>query len=139
MVGTPKTKSSVRSISLDDVTLGHLVHLKARTASERLALGIGWDDDAYLFVHENQVAIHPERLSHRFARLVKESGLPAIRFHDLRHAYATAALRAGVPIKVVSQRLGHGSVGITLQTYAHVLPGDDEHAAQTVASSIYGA
>ncbi len=52
-----------------------------------------------------------------------------IRLHDLRHSYATAALASGVPVKVVSQRIGHADVGVTLKVYAHVLPGDDEDAA----------
>src|SRR5690606_35536416 len=57
-------------------------------------------------------------------------GLPRIRFHDLRHTHATMLLRAGVPVKVVSERLGHASPGFTLNVYQHVLPGMQAEAAE---------
>jgi hypothetical protein len=63
-------------------------------------------------------------------------GLPPIRLHDVRHSYATAALAAGIPAKIVSERLGHANVQITLDTYSHVIPGLDEQAAATVARLI---
>jgi integrase len=59
-----------------------------------------------------------------------------IRLHDVRHSYATAALAAGVPAKVVSERLGHANIAITMDTYSHVLPGMDERAASVVARLI---
>lgn len=59
--------------------------------------------------------------------------------HDVRHSYATAALNAGVAVKVLSQRLGHADVGVTLRIYAHVLPGDDEAASDLAANAIFGA
>ena len=64
------------------------------------------------------------------------AGLPPIRLHDVRHSYATAALAAGIPAKVVSERLGHANVAITLDTYSHVIPGMDAQAAATVAGLI---
>jgi integrase len=66
------------------------------------------------------------------------AGLPRIRLHDVRHSYATAALAAGVPPKVISQRLGHATIAITMDTYSHVIPGLDEQAAETVARLILG-
>ncbi len=66
------------------------------------------------------------------------AGLPRIRLHDVRHSYATAALAAGVPAKVVSERLGHANIAITMDTYSHVLPGLDELAAGTLARLILG-
>jgi integrase len=66
----------------------------------------------------------------------KRVGLPTIRLHDVRHSYATAALAAGIPAKIVSERLGHANVQITLDTYSHVIPGLDEQAATTVARLI---
>ena len=64
--------------------------------------------------------------------------LPRIRLHDVRHGYATAALAAGVPPKVISQRLGHATIAITMDTYSHVIPGLHEQAAETVARLILG-
>lgn len=69
-------------------------------------------------------------LSQWFNKLVKKSGLPTIRFHDLRHTHATLLLQAGVNPKVVSERLGHAGITITLNTYSHVVPHMQDEAAQ---------
>src|SRR5213593_380790 len=66
------------------------------------------------------------------ARFLKRSGLPHVRFHDLRHGHATLLLLARVHPKVVSERLGHASVGITLDTYSHVLPSMQSEAAAAI-------
>jgi Phage integrase family len=68
----------------------------------------------------------------------REAGLPKIRLHDVRHSYASAALAAGIPAKIVSEPLGHATIQITLDTYSHVLPGLDAQAAETVARLILG-
>ena len=65
--------------------------------------------------------------------------LPKIRLHDLRHTHATLLLKAGVPIKVVSERLGHSTPGFTMATYQHVIPGMQEEAARTFAGILEGA
>ena len=65
-----------------------------------------------------------------FAKVLKKAGLPHIRFHDLRHSHATLLLKAGIHAKIVSERLGHANIGITLDTYSHVLPGLQERAAE---------
>jgi hypothetical protein len=70
---------------------------------------------------------------------VRAAGLSRITLHDVRHSYATAALAAGVPAKVVSERLGHANIAITMDTYRHVLPGLDEQAAGRAARTIPGA
>ncbi len=61
---------------------------------------------------------------------MKNTGMPGVRLHDLRHTYASLMLQAGVHPKVVSERLGHAGVSITLDTYSHVLPGVQEEAAE---------
>ncbi|MFC1967631.1 site-specific integrase [Chloroflexota bacterium] len=65
-----------------------------------------------------------------FRRIIKRAGLRSIRIHDLRHTHATLMLRAGIHPKVVSERLGHANIGITLDIYSHVLPGMQEVAAE---------
>ena len=82
--------------------------------------------------------IYPGLVSKWFRAHAKAALLPRIRLHDLRHSYATAALRAGVPPKVVSDRLGHSTVSFTLDTYTHVLPSHDADAAATIATEILG-
>jgi hypothetical protein len=69
---------------------------------------------------------------------VDKAGVPQIRLHDVRRSYATAALKAGIHPKIVSERLGHASVAFTLQTYSHVLEGMDQAAASEIAAHILG-
>lgn len=80
--------------------------------------------------------MHPDRLTQIFARLVAAAPVPRLRLHDLRHTHAMLLLKAGVPIKVVSERLGHATPGFTMATYQHVLPGMQAEAARTFASII---
>jgi integrase len=82
--------------------------------------------------------VHPGAFSARFDALVKGAGVPRIRFHDLRHTHATLLLGEGVHPKVVSERLGHASVGITLDTYSHVVMGLQEEAAAKAAAAVFG-
>jgi integrase len=69
------------------------------------------------------------RAESKGGRLVRAAGLPHVRFHDLRHGYATALLRQNVHPKIVSEALGHTSVGFTLDTYSHVVPSMQVEAA----------
>ena len=78
---------------------------------------------------------HPQSLSNW---KVKDLGLPRIRLHDTRHTAATLMLAAGVPVKVVSEMLGHASISITLDVYAHVLPGMGEQAGAALSESLLG-
>ena len=80
--------------------------------------------------------LSPEQVSRRFKLLARQAGLPVIRFHDLRHTSASLALAAGVPMKVVSERLGHSSTGITADLYTHVAPALARDAADAIARSV---
>ena len=71
--------------------------------------------------------------------VVKRSLLPVIRLHDLRHTHATLALRAGIHPKVVSERLGHATIAITLDTYSHAIPAMQEEAAGLIADLVFAA
>lgn len=93
---------------------------------------------ALLFCWPDGHPVHPQTITDRFFRLSREAGLPFIRLHDVQHSYATAALKAGVHPKIVSERLGHASVAFTLQTYSHVIEGMDEAAASEIAAYILG-
>ena len=75
-------------------------------------------------------------MSKLFAQAAKRAGLPHIRLHDLRHTYATLALGAGIHPKVVSERLGHANIAITLDTYSHAIPALSEEAAELVAALV---
>ena len=74
----------------------------------------------------------PDSVLYMLQRVLKRAGLPRIRFHDLRHTFATMALQNGVDVKTVSSMLGHYSAGFTLDTYAHVTTDAQLKAAQTM-------
>ena len=136
---TPKTAKGTRTLALDPATAAALRTHRSAQKAERLAWGAAYGNDADLvFAREDDSAIHPERFSRWFARHCRRSGLPAVRLHDVRHAYVTALLSAGVPLKVVSQRVGHASPTVTMTIYQHVLSGDDEAAAAVGARVILG-
>jgi integrase len=82
---------------------------------------------------EDGTPLHPDWLTRAFRRLEKTTDLPAIRLHDLRHTHASHLLAAGVPVHVVSQRLGHQDAGFTLRQHAHLLPRQQREAADLVA------
>jgi len=127
---TPKTARGNRTVAIGPTTLAALKGWKRAQTAERLLIGGEWRGDHGLVVTNiDGTAPNPETFSNLFVKLVRVAELPQIRLHDLRHSYATAALAAGVPVKVLSQRIGHADVGVTLAIYAHVLPGDDEDAA----------
>lgn len=111
---------------------------KARQAAERLQMGAGWHDGDLVFTLPDGRPYHPERFSREFDRRVERHGVPRIRLHDLRHTWATLALAAGVPLKVVSERLGHATTAITADVYSHVTPTMGAEAAETVAGVIFG-
>lgn len=135
---TPKTPKSRRRVALDPHTIAALRSHRARQSEEKLAAGGAYTDHDLVFADEIGQPVHPETLSRTFTRRSTTAGLPTIRLHDLRHSFATAALEAGVPLKVVSDRLGHSTIAITGDTYSHVRTGLDEDAAARVAAAILG-
>jgi integrase len=134
----PKTRMGKRSLALDPATLAALREHQAHQEQERADVGSAWRDSGLVFTRPDGAPIHPDLITDWFRRLARAAGLPPIRLHDVRHSYATAALAAGVPAKVVSERLGHATVAITLDVYSHVIPGMDAAAANAVASLILG-
>jgi integrase len=138
VVAEAKTATSRRQLALDPFTVAALRAHRVRQLQERLAWGPVWVDTGLVFAREDGQVLHPEHVTKRFARLVRDVGLPPITLHGVRHSYATAALAAGEPLKVVSERLGHASTSITANLYQHVLPSMDERTANAVANLILG-
>jgi hypothetical protein len=104
----------------------------------KLLVGACYQDSGLVFTWPDGSTIHPLRFSRWFEGHARRAGLPKIRLHDLRHSYASAALAAGVPAKVISERLGHATIAVTMDIYSHVLPGLDREAADSVARLILG-
>jgi integrase len=122
VVGTTKTRGSTRSDVLPAFVIDALRRYRTDQRKRHLALGVGnLGPDAYVFDRFDGTIWHPNHVSQRFSRLVRRAKLPTMRFHDLRHGFASLAFAAGVPLKVVSEALGHSGIAITSQTYVHLL------------------
>lgn len=109
-----------RTISLPPYVVDILKEQRKEQAENRLKAGSLWENSGYVFTNEIGQHIKRQTLYRHFKKAVEAIGLPSVRFHDLRHSYAVAALRAGDDVKSVSENLGHASVAFTLDVYGHV-------------------
>lgn len=134
----PKTARGRRSIALDPGSVAVLRAVRATQAQERLLVGAGYVDHDLVFARPDGRPLHPERFSRTFGEQVAKHGLPPLSVHGLRHSWATLALQAGVHPKVVQERLGHSTIGVTLDVYSHVMPSMETDAADRVAALILG-
>ena len=126
----PKSSHSRHRIAMSPSLVLLLHEYKAEQQTQGILLGKLPADSDLVFCHLDGKPLDPGVVSHTFAKVLKKARLPHIRFHDLRHTHATLLLKAGVHSKIVSERLGHANIGITLDTYSHVLPGLQEKAAE---------
>ena len=129
-----KTRSARRRIDLDATTVNVLTAWRTWQATERSAAGL--EPTEWMFTDAHGGPIHPQAMSQTFDRLVRRAPVPTIRFHDLRHTHATLLIAAGVPAKVVAERLGHSRASFTIDSYQHVLPGMQADAAAVFADLI---
>ena len=136
--GQPKRNSSRRKIAITKRAVALLHSVRRRQLEARLAAGPVWTDTGYVFTQPDGKAIDSDRVSREFAKVVRQGDLPHLTFHGLRHIHATLLLKAGVHPKVVSERLGHSKVGLTMDTYSHVLP-DMQQAAVDALERELGA
>jgi integrase len=132
-----KSAKSRRSIALSAETVRVLREHRGRQIEARLAVGPGYEDNDLVFADTGGHPIAPYSVSGRFRRLARRLGLYPLRFHDLRHTAATLMLRADVHPKVVSERLGHSSIAITLDTYSHVIPSMQRDAADAIDALLF--
>jgi integrase len=132
----PKTAAGRRLIAIGPTTLKKLTEHKERQDIERQGYTEEWQELKLIFATSQGSPIGPRNLYRKFKSIIKSSGLPDIRFHDLRHTCATMMLQSGVNVKVIQTALGHSSVTITLDTYSHVMPGMQTEAAQMVDNLI---
>ena len=129
-----KTGTGRRTIDLDPVTVDVLKAWRIQRAEEKG--GIEPKGDELVFVKPDGSWIHPQSFSQVLDRKVAKLDVPTISLHDLRHTHATLLLKAGVHVKIVSERLGHANVAFTMSVYQHVLPGMQAEAASTFAKLI---
>jgi integrase len=135
-VGVPKTDCGTRMVPLDPGTTAVLEAWRQTQLAEAEVWGRAWQHTGLVFTREDGSQLHPDLVTDTFHRLAAAAGLPPIRLHDLRHTAASLALQAGVPMKVVSEQLGHSSLAITADTYTSVLPVVAHAAAEAVANTV---
>ena len=118
-----KTKNAYRTLPLSADAIDVLMQQRRKTGNSE-----------WIFPSPTGGPMSPDSVLHMLHRVLKRAGLPRIRFHDLRHTFATMALQNGVDVKTVSSMLGHYSAGFTLDTYAHVTTDAQLKAAQTMGN-----
>ena len=134
VTGTPKTKRSRRTVDLAPETIDLLRTIRGGQMAQQLEYGSVWQNTGYVFTDIDGSPLAPDMVTKDFCGLVREHGLPQLTFHGLRHAFATLGLKAGISPKVVSEALGHSNIGITLDTYSHVLPNMQTELSKAVAN-----
>ena len=137
MLQSPKTKHSVRDILMPAQLKDLLLTEKERQKSNRALLGKDYHDNDFVCCKENGDAYSPNYITHRFSKVLEELSITKIRYHDLRHTYATIALESNVPLKVVSSFLGHSNIAITANIYSHVTEPLARKHSDTIAAAIF--
>lgn len=148
----PKSKAGERTMSLDPATVAVLRDHRRRRAADRLAFGEAWDGtytdalgttrEGLVFTWADGTVVNPERWTVWMHELCKEAKLPHRSPHELRHSYATIAASQAesfADVIVLSRRLDHKTVAMTLDTYGHALPKQDVAMAKGIAELIVGA
>jgi integrase len=129
----PKTKRSRRSIALPEIAVMALRAHRGRQLKERLLAGSEWRDALGLvFTTPGGAPVHGTNVTRRFQEILSRTDLPRQRFHDLRHACASLLLAQGIHPRVVMETLGHSRIGLTMDTYSHVIPELQREAAAKI-------
>ncbi len=128
--GKPKTSAGKRWVSLP----GFLVDMLKQQRVQQLELkkvAKVWIDHDLVFPNLSGGYLHPNHMGEKFRGILKEAGLPALHFHDLRHSAATILLCMGVNVKVIQELLGHSDISVTLGVYGHLLPSMQQTVVDT--------
>lgn len=116
----PKSQNSIRDISIPNILVKILKMEKKRQEKLRKKLGNTYNPENYVCVNEVGNVITPSSLNHKFKDIITKYNLPPIRIHDLRHSHASLLLHMGFSPKAISERLGHSTIVITMDLYAHI-------------------
>ena len=126
----PKSKSGIRKIVIGKDVIDLLRKHQSQQNTKRSKKAIDWNKYDLVFPSTFGTPVNASNLRRSFRKLLTITGLPRIRFHDLRHTAATLMLNYGTPIPVVSQRLGHSKTSMTMDIYAHAIPDKQSEAAE---------
>ncbi|KXG78245.1 tyrosine-type recombinase/integrase [Thermotalea metallivorans] len=132
----PKT-GKTRKIALMEETKRALKKQRIRQKELKLMLQDEYEESGYICTNPSGQPYNPKTLLSTFKRIVEHSGLPQIRFHDLRHTFATIALKTGIHVKIVSEILGHSKIQMTLDLYSHVLPNMQKEATNLLEKTMF--
>ena len=117
---TPKTKKSIRKITIPPTLVTILQEHKKNQTSLKDILDNNYIDNNLVCCLDNGEPINPDMITWKFRNFLKRNNLPKIRFHDLRHSHASLLLMQGVQAKMISERLGHSNISITMDLYTHI-------------------
>jgi integrase len=134
----PKNDSSRRTVAVDPALIEALKQHRARQNEQRLRLGDAWTDYDLVFPSAVGTPIWPDNITRDYNRLVEKAGVLRIRIHDLRHTYATVALKNGANLLAVSRQLGHARPSTTSDIYGHIDSEMQQEASAAVASALFG-
>ena len=133
VVTEPKTARSKRVVSLGPAVVDKLRAHRKEQAEDQLRAGPAWESAGYVFTNEIGGPVDPRNALRSLSAAAKRAGLDDVNLHTLRHSAATAMLTGGVPLPAVSKMLGHSSIAITGDVYAHVTPEVEREAAETLS------
>jgi len=128
----PKTHRSTRTVPLSKLAMSVLSAQRVRQAEDRLLVGPAWEDHGLVFATHLGTPLEPRNVNRRFATARSTAGLPWVRLHDLRHAFATFLLDQGEELRTVMDLLGHSTIRLTADTYGHVLPSRARSAVDAI-------
>jgi integrase len=134
----PKTKSSIRDITLPRFVVDALRTQRRRQLEERLAAGPRWQEQDFVFARRDGRALLAVEVRRHYAAVLRSAGLPYRPFHSLRHAFATLQHEAGEDMATISKLLGHSSISTTMDIYSHLSPMTQRRAAERVDRVLTG-
>lgn len=134
----PKTSAGLRSVTLPSEMLRRLREHRRAQNEARLKAGAEWADGSFIFTNEFGHPLGLDAVRKKFKLALRQANLPEVRLYDARHTSATLLMESGVSPKVVSERLGHSDVGITLEIYSHVTQHLQQQAADRIGEALFG-
>ena len=132
----PKTKAGHRQIKLGPETLKRLTALRAQQEQMKVAAGDQWHENGMVFTSTVGTFLDQSKVSREFKKVLKNAGLPLIRFHDLRHTSISFLLEMGMPVNTVQQRSGHSKASVTTDIYGHPMEHSQEEAAEKIEEMV---
>lgn len=135
-VTEPKTRAGTRTITVPPEASAALRRQRAQQSEWRLRAGKDWERSELVFTGETGRPLHRATVAHALRRNCETLGLPAVTPHGHRHLHASVLLSQGLPVPLVSQRLGHAHPGITMSVYAHAVKQGDDEAAQAIGRTL---